>query len=78
MRHSKTCHWLVDCFQLKAIKTLQREGKPFASPFLAQNNLDYSAYARKRDIIREVLIFERLVCGEGQTFVNQSFALPIF
>ena len=32
------CH--VDCVELKAIQTLQTQGKLFAAPLIAQNNLD--------------------------------------
>ena len=67
---------------MKSIKILQPKEKPFACPFVAESNLDYgtpnSSMSPESYYQREHLVLERLVSTEGQTCVNQSFALLIF
>ena len=45
--------WHAGYFELKLIKTQKTQEKFLVSPLTAQNNVDYTAYARKRAITRE-------------------------
>ena len=62
----------VDYFELKMIKTQQTQEKLLASPLTAQNNVDYTAYARKRAITGENFNFRKIYPPGGANIYSSG------
>ena len=60
------------CFKLKAVKTQQTQEKLLASPLTAQNNVDYTAYARKRAITGENFNFRKIYPPGGANIYSSG------